>query len=141
MYKTYISRLFPKGSEKKAIRKRVKEELNKTDFLKNRTFDTMLGIGGTIRAVKKFNNDRFGLKSHNDIILVSNMKELMEEFEDDEKQVLNKVLKVAPERVHTLIPGMIILDTLCRYFKCRQIKMSSFGVREGYLYKKAVIKE
>ncbi|MFQ8601715.1 MAG: hypothetical protein ACLSAO_01385 [Anaerovoracaceae bacterium] len=141
MYKTYVSRLFPKGSEKKAIRKRVKAELNKTDFLKNRTFDTMLGIGGTIRAVKKFNNDRFGLKSHNDIILVSNMKELMEEFEDDEKQVLNKVLKVAPERVHTLIPGMIILDTLCRYFKCRQIKMSSFGVREGYLYKKAVIKE
>lgn len=69
------------------------------------------------------------------------MQLLLEEFKDEEKQILNKILRVAPDRVHTLIPGMIILDTVCRYCGCDEIVMSSFGVREGYLYKKVVGKK
>ena len=62
MYKTYVSRLFPKNSEERAIRKKVENEIKKVKFLKRRSSSLICGgIGGTIRAVKKFNNDRFGL--------------------------------------------------------------------------------
>ena len=78
MYKTYVSRLFPRSSEDKAIRKKVEKELKKVKFLKNRQFTDMVGIGGTIRAVKKFNNDRFGLPKENDRILMDQMHLLLE---------------------------------------------------------------
>ena len=75
----------------------------------------------------------------NDIIPVEHLKELVLELQDEEKQTLKKVLRVAPDRLHTLIPGMLILNTICRVCGCEEIAMSSYGVREGYLYKKAVI--
>ena len=139
MYKTYVSRLFPRSSEDKAIRKKVEKELKKVKFLKNRQFTDMVGIGGTIRAVKKFNNDRFGLPKENDRILMDQMHLLLEDLQEEEKLTLNKILRVAPDRVHTMVPGMIILDTLCDSFGCEEIRMSNFGVREGYLYKKVVM--
>ena len=139
MYKTYVSRLFPKNSEERAIRKKVENEIKKVKFLKKQQFADMVGIGGTIRAVKKFNNDRFGLPKENDRILMDQMHLLLEDLQEEEKLTLNKILRVAPDRVHTMVPGMIILDTLCDYFGCEEIRMSNFGVREGYLYKKVVM--
>lgn len=139
MFKTYTSRLFPKKNECKAIRKRVKTELKKVDFLENGPYKDMVGIGGTIRAVKKFNNERFDLPKDNDRILMNNLKTLMDDLQDDERQTLGKILRVAPDRVHTLVPGMVVLETLCDAVGCEEIRMSSFGVREGYLYKKVVM--
>ena len=139
MYRTYVSRLFPKGSERKAIKRKVEAELKDTSFLENNKYRMMIGIGGTIRAVKKFNNYRFDMPRDNEMIPVSNMRIILDELKDEEKQILDRILRVAPDRVHTLIPGMVILDTICRYCGCEEIVMSSFGVREGYLYKKVVL--
>lgn len=72
-------------------------------------------------------------------ILMDQMHLLLEDLQEEEKLTLNKILRVAPDRVHTMVPGMIILDTLCDYFGCEEIRMSNFGVREGYLYKKVVM--
>ena len=139
MYRTYVSKLFPKKSEAKAICRKVEQELKKVEFLENRPFPVMIGIGGTIRAVKKFNNDIFGLSRDNNIIIDGNLEYLMEELQDEEKQTLSKVLRVAPDRIHTLIPGMLILRTIFKRCQCKEIHMSSFGVREGYLYKKVMV--
>ncbi len=139
MYRSYVSKLFPKKNERKAIARRTEAELKKLKFLKRSVFTDMVGIGGTIRAVKKFNNDIFAMPRDNDIIPVEHLKELVLELQDEEKQTLKKVLRVAPDRLHTLIPGMLILNTICRVCGCEEIAMSSYGVREGYLYKKAVI--
>lgn len=138
MYKMYVSKLFPTKSERRAIIKKVNNELKKVEFLKKGRFDTMIGIGGTIRALKKLNNDFFGYPQSNDRIDMKNMGVLLEELGDEEKQTLRKILRAAPERIHTLIPGLLILDTIRKEYKCREIIMSSFGVREGYLYAKAV---
>ena len=73
------------------------------------------------------------------MILMDQMHLLLEDLQEEEKLTLNKILRVAPDRVHTMVPGMIILDTLCDYFSCEEIRMSNFGVREGYLYKKVVM--
>lgn len=91
MYKTYVSRLFPKNSEERAIRKKVENEIKKVKFLKKKQFSDMVGIGGTIRAVKKFNNDRFGLPKENDRILMDQMHLLLEDLQEEEKLTLNKI--------------------------------------------------
>ncbi len=141
LYRKYVSKLFPREKEEEAIREKVTSELKKIKFLKDRKFDTLLGIGGTIRAVKNMNNDMFGLPRQNDSIPGRKLPILLQEFQDEEKSTLKKVLDVAPDRIHTLIPGMLILDSICSSFSCENILVSSYGVREGYLYKKVILKE
>ena len=41
---------------------------------------------------------------------------------------------MAPDRIHTLIPGMLALKEIVDYFKIEEIQVSPYGVREGYLY-------
>ena len=44
------------------------------------------------------------------------------------------ILKTAPERIHTLLPGIAVLYTAAKFFHGKRIITSSHGVREGYLY-------
>lgn len=141
LYRNYVSKIFPKKSEEKAIREKVFSELKKIKFLRERQFHSLIGIGGTIRAVKNLNNDMFGLPRQNDRIPGEKLPQLLGQFQDEEKATLKKMLDAAPDRIHTLIPGMLILDTICRSFCCEEILVSSYGVREGYLYKKVVLEE
>ncbi len=60
----------------------------------------MVGIGGTIRAVKKFNNDRFGLPKENDRILMDQMHLLLEDLQEEEKLTLNKILALYGSCAH-----------------------------------------
>ncbi len=141
LYRSYVSKLFPKKSEERAMEEKVLSELKKIKFLRDRQFQTLVGIGGTIRAVKNMNNDMFGLPRQNDRVPAKKIPLLLSEFQDEEKDTLKKVLDVAPDRIHTLIPGMLILNTICRNFCCEEILVSNYGVREGYLYKKVVLEE
>lgn len=43
------------------------------------------------------------------------------------------VFKVAPDRIHTLTPGVVILLEACKVFKVKTIRISNKGIREGYL--------
>lgn len=138
MYKNHVTKLFPKRKEEKDIRDEVREHLHKVKFLKNQKYSTVLGIGGSIRAVKKFNNNMLSLPKSNDKFSTESLSDVLYELHDSEKATLDKILKVSADRVHTLIPGLLILQTICQYCKCEEIMASNFGVREGYLYKKVV---
>ena len=59
---------------------------------------------------------------------------MLAKVQKPDKDTLRLILKSAPDRIHTLIPGMLILDTVAEYFKSEKIHVSAFGVREGYLY-------
>ena len=136
MFTNYVSRLFPTKKEKKEIEAAVMKEVGKIKFLQNKRFDTMVGIGGSIRATKNMNNTVFELPKENNVIIAEDVPKLLKQFKGDENEILRKVLKISPDRVHTLIPGMIVMNTVCEYVQCKDIIMSAFGVREGYLYQK-----
>lgn len=52
------------------------------------------------------------------------------------KKLTDQILKVCPERVHSFIPGLIILETIASEYNVETIVTSQYGVREGYLYSK-----
>ena len=137
MYKNYVSGLFPDKGERKAIQRAVRLELKKADFLKGQSYKKMIGIGGTIRGVKKLGEYRFETEKEQ-AIRRNDLSKLIDECKDEERQLLKRILRVSPDRIHTLIPGMLILDVICRHFGCDEIEVSGFGVREGYLHKKVV---
>ena len=44
--------------------------------------------------------------------------------------------KIEPERIHTMIPGMLILRHMVQGFGAGRVIVSQYGVREGYLCQK-----
>ena len=50
-----------------------------------------------------------------------------------DKDAADLILRYAPERIHTLIPGVMVLQYLTDRFDTAEITVSHYGVREGYL--------
>lgn len=135
MYKKYVKKLLPDKNEKKAIGKEVKKELEKLNLNTEKKYQNMCGVGGTIRATRKLSMEFFKNEKPNKEIDIEDIKCVIKEFEGEEKETIDKILQVIPERIHTIIPGTIILNIITKYFDTQRIYVSSYGVREGYLFK------
>ena len=44
------------------------------------------------------------------------------------------LMKQVPDRINTIVPGMVIAKVLTEHFQCQQITYSDSGVREGFIY-------
>ena len=52
----------------------------------------------------------------------------------DTKDMTAVLMKTVPDRIHTVIPGLIIAEVLAERFHSKEITYSDSGVREGYIY-------
>ena len=91
------------------------------------------GVGGTIRGAGKLCNYLYKLPAGNRTITLNMVDGLLERFSAPAKADLQILLKIVPERVHTLLPGLVILSTLAHRCRGDAIEVSSYGVREGFL--------
>lgn len=137
MYLKYVKILVPTKSELQAVTRAVRAQLDKIDGVAA-GYELICGVGGTIRAACKLNNEIFEAPPSNQTLEVENIEKIIETVRSNDKESLNHILKVAPERIHTIIPGMAILQTIAGYFHCKTVNVSKFGVREGYLYQKLI---
>lgn len=92
--------------------------------------------GGTARAV-------FKLAKHLGFVPENADSMTKEVFDDvgklllkDKKKAADIILKVSPERIHTMIPGYMILRHIQRQFGSDVMTAAEYGVREGYLCRK-----
>lgn len=47
-------------------------------------------------------------------------------------------MRTAPERIHTILPGMAILTSVLTAFGVESVSISERGVREGYLLSRVI---
>ena len=134
LYNKYVSEFLPTETEMKRIKKKVLKELKKmdTDISPTNT-DLIWGVGGTVRATRKINNEIYNLPEDNNIIKVKDIQKMFNYYLDERYKFLKDLIKTAPDRLHTILPGMIILEALANYYGSDEIQVSDFGVREGYL--------
>lgn len=129
-----VSRILPKKSEIRAIEKSVIRELNSSHFSSKE--NKLIGIGGTIRTTGKviadlWNEDekKFTLK---DIYKLLNL------IKDRNTETIRSIIRTNPARIHTIVPGIIILKILMEKFGINEIEVSDNGLREGYLIYKVL---
>lgn len=134
MFNEYVSNILPNSKEKVEIEKRVFFELNKLDIKNKEKIPFMCGVGGSIRAIKKILLDLNLLNSKNEFISVELLNDLEKELSTNDRFSYDKILRVKPARIHTLVPGLIIINTIALYFGSEIIQVSKCGVREGFLY-------
>ena len=138
----HVADLIPTHKERKAIEKEVLDALAQDPVFSQGIHPNICGIGGTIRAAGKLNNDIFGLPADSMEINASNIKKIIKMLENDEEDdlvssdTLDILVRLVPDRVRTILPGLIILHSIIKLYKSKTVQISTAGVREGYLYSK-----
>lgn len=136
MYSKYVSGLLPTDEEQMTIKSDVLCKLKEIDGLKPNII--ACGVGGTIRTVGKLQESILKKEITGNVIKREHLKKIIKKFNNSRKMFLNKILKVVPDRVHTVIPGLIILNVIVEFYDIEEIHISSYGVREGYLFSKVL---
>lgn len=106
------------------------------DFLNIREAE-IVGIGGTFKGACALNNELFNLPAVNQRLETKNIRPIIGSFVGDlgmTQEMAVALMRSVPERIQTIIPGLIIANVLAKRFQSQWITYSDSGVREGYIY-------
>ena len=102
------------------------------------TVPLLCGIGGTFKGAKNLYRALYGPAKTPSAFPAAALSEMIPRFapknalpEDD----LALFLKTEPDRLHTLIPGLILARALSKRLGANTILYSDAGVREGFIYR------
>lgn len=121
-------------AEQACIRATVEDALEKLDGIRNYSFETVFGIGGSIRAAGKLSDALFHDGHKMLDIQLADMEAMLTRFGKPGREGLREILSVVPDRIHTVVPGMVCAHAVARKFNSSHIVVSPYGVREGYLF-------
>ncbi|MBE6093641.1 MAG: exopolyphosphatase [Selenomonas ruminantium] len=101
----------------------------------------IVGIGGTFKGACALNNEVFNLPAVNRRLETKNIRTLISTFVSDmgmTQKMAVTLMRSVPERLRTIIPGLIIASVLSRRFQSQWITYSDSGVREGYIFDRII---
>ncbi|MSB16769.1 ethanolamine ammonia-lyase reactivating factor EutA [Finegoldia magna] len=135
-FDNFARELFMTKDEKKLLEDDIKLMIASNNL--NRVqHDLVCAVGGSARACLKLYNEYYDKEAGNVIITMDGLKNLINTLINMENRAKMKlILKVKADRIHTLIPGMIILYRIAKYFYADIIRVSMTGIREGFVYSK-----
>ena len=139
LFSRNVSGLHPDKKERKAIRAQVRAQLEKRVGVPS-PVPHACGVGGTVRAACQVANLLLDRPQDIRVLSRAELHQLLKRLKHPSHRDLHLLLKAAPDRIHTLIPGMLALETIAETYGVETITASPWGVREGYL-RDRVLKE
>lgn len=95
-----------------------------------------VGVGGTARAALKLARHYYKISDDCRSMTAGQLDGLCKFLCSGKKEASDLILRLEPERIHTLVPGILILRHVFHLFQAEQLIVSKYGVREGYLCQK-----
>lgn len=134
LFNEHVGYVMPKKKEIHAIEKKVKRNLE----LKGHEINdkNLIGIGGTIRTAGKVMEDLW--TQDNKHFTLKDVEQLIKRIKDKDSETAKAIVRANPSRIHTLIPGIIILKVVMEKLNIDSIDVSERGLREGYLIYKVL---
>ena len=122
MYTKFVSKSLPSRKEIKKISEYVQGLLGEFPVKLDKKKESLwlCGVGGTARATCKLNNDIYDMPRINRKVSMKSVKKMIEYFEGGSKNALLELVQVIPERTHTILPGMIILQSVATHYHCKK---------------------
>lgn len=134
LYQSCVKGILPRKKELEAIQCRVMEELENLSSIKYPITD-LCAVGGSARAalqmVRSFGK---GDESLPYAYPPQRLEDFLTEAVNRPEEFARRLLKTAPERIHTFLPGITVLSAIAEHFAIKRILTVPYGVREGYLY-------
>lgn len=91
------------------------------------------GVGGSVRAAAKMLAQIKGLTERPRVLSLADLGSIVDFLQTDPDAFAHQALKASSERIHTLVPGILIIIRLMSELGGREIEIRKHGVREGYL--------
>lgn len=133
-YAQFVEVLLPTKKEEQNLRDAFLKQLEGVKDLSRYEADNMYGIGGSTRAaVKIYNTVISPGKNKKFVLALSDLDELISLMHSDTGAFAHALTKAVPERVHSCMPGIIILSTLMHELGGKTLDPCRYGLREGYL--------
>lgn len=133
LYKNYVSGLLPTLDEQKSIKKFVKKQIDVGHIVEEK-FVSVIGVGGTMRALLKLNAYLLNDYKSSQLTLQS-LKAMLKTLNENHREAQDIILKTIPDRIHTIMPGLCAIIAIMQAMGTVEILVSNNGVREGYLMK------
>lgn len=136
LYREYVKKILPGKEAQQKIKDRIMKELltgARKPMVKG---EQIAGVGGTIRAVLKLAVRQFELPPETKSFSAEQLEHLCTVLCKKDKTASDLIIQIAPERIHTLIPGILILQKIVRMSGAKEIVVSRYSIREGYLCRK-----
>ena len=135
LYRCCVKKILPGEGSLKRLKNTIYEAIGANDD----TFEprsVLVGVGGTARAVIKLARHYYGLANECNTVTSEQINRLCEFLCRGEKEAIDLILRFEPDRIHTLLPGILVLQHIVRLFHADKVVVSRYGVREGYLCRK-----
>ena len=92
----------------------------------------MCGVGGTARGALALYRGMVG-EPPREGYDTQFFSKVLRQAQDNPKKLTRRILKIAPERIHTMLPGIALLSAAAELYGSRTVITSPYGVREGYM--------
>ena len=132
LFNRCVDGLWPKKKELERIRSTVAAALKEARLPAHRA-ERVCGVGGTARAALKIANDWYEKPAGNRILTPAEVRRLTKLLLKRDHQARKQILRHCPDRVHTILPGIVLMDALTEALCGGELYISPYGVREGYL--------
>ncbi|MGI6178248.1 MAG: hypothetical protein ACOYJO_07365 [Eubacterium sp.] len=136
LFKTCVKNIIPGSGSVRRMQSVINKAIPEDALSSMEKRSPLIGIGGTARAVRALSAAYLGLPDDIDHITIEQFNRLYTFLCSGTPDVADLILAVNPERIHTAVPGAMILHHFCEIFDSDEIIVSSCGVREGYLCRK-----
>ncbi len=131
-YMRYVKRVLPTDQEMMVIENEMMQQLQVIPVTIPSEF-MIYGVGGTIRGARKLYNHVHDLESSNNYMTKHRIEEMVSLLLNNEKSTQVDLIRIIPERVHTLLPGLAILLAVMKRYELEEVTVNHQGIREGYL--------
>lgn len=115
---------------------RIASEFNALcDELPQETFESeeLVGIGGAIRSASKVYGDIFQAGKRSGELLPEHIDDILASYRAEPAEFMRCALQTIPDRIHTFIPGCLLIEAVFARTKAKRLRIAKHGVREGFL--------
>ncbi|WP_139653736.1 Ppx/GppA phosphatase family protein [Raoultibacter phocaeensis] len=137
-FAAHVQSILPTQAEAEAIEASLEEKLGALDTTRYRS-EVLYGIGGSVRAAAKMHAEAYGQGERPEELAREDIDAIIGACLADPDAFAHTALKAVPDRIHTLVPGCLIIRRLMHDFGANSLCIRKKGVREGYLIERMLI--
>ena len=138
LYRSYVKKILPGDGALKRMKEAIEETVEEKALLDFSRRTHLICVGGTARAALKLCKKVYHLTPGSRTITMEQLEGLCQTLETGDQNAIDLLLRHVPERIHTMVPGLLILRHLGRLFETKELVVCKYGVREGYLCQKVL---
>lgn len=138
-FANHVEGIVPTPKELEAVAQAFNSLLNK-QTVKPYISNHLYGIGGAIRSAAKVYGDLCNNGERHDYLLPEHIATLLDRYRDNPNHFAHEALRTIPDRIHTFIPGCVIINELFTLCKAQRLDICKCGIREGYLAERVLVR-